>query len=505
MGTSDSFLRAGERPLLQAMSHLAFCNPFLPERVKWEKEVLGKRFQDKGDVWSAHNQTREDIENLAAIQRTAEDLAVALRTRLECGGKGKKEELDWYESLISYMIYYRYQERFYHVIAAAPDDCRVDFFSDFCDDIAYFFGVLPGTRHPSTQANIRLFSCLFQIRRAFHHIFHNIIGPSMAAARLRAAVWQSIFTHDMRRYRRALCERLADVSVLVTGPSGTGKELVARAIGQSRYMPFDPAKKMFTGWKDRFHTLNLTALSTNLIESELFGHRKGAFTGALDDHTGWLEGCGLYGTVFLDEIGEISPTLQVKLLRVLEDRRFYRLGETSPRVFAGKLIAATNRNLEEEIGTGRFRADLYYRLCSDILTTPSLQERVADCPEELDILTRFLARRVAGEEEAEALAGQVLDWVTQNIDTDYAWPGNIRELEQCVRNVMIRGSYRPFRRPVRNRDFAARFEAGELTADEVLAHYCKRVFDKVGTYDGAGKAIGLDRRTVKSRIESLEN
>lgn len=505
MQNSDSFSSATERQLLQAMSHLAFCNPFLPERVKWEKEFLGRRFKDKGNVWSARNQTREDIANLAAIEQIAETLAVDLRRRLARGVKATHVELDEYESLVSYIIYYRYQERFYQVITQSRDQCRVDFFPDFCEDIDFFYGVLPAKRHLSEQETIRLFSCLFQVRRAFHHIFHHIIGPSMTAARLRAAIWQSIFTHDMRRYRRSLCERLGDVSVLVTGPSGTGKELVARAIGQSRYMPFDPENRVFTGCKDPFHTLNLTALSANLVESELFGHRKGAFTGALDDHEGWLEGCGNYGTVFLDEIGEIDGTLQVKLLRVLEDRRFSRLGETSQRVFEGKLIAATNRDLEQEIDDGRFRADLYYRLCSDILTTPSLRERVADCPEELNSLVQFLSQRVAGQEEGSALAAQVLDWVKKNIDPDYPWPGNVRELEQCVRNIMIRGSYQPFEKTAKAGAFHVRFDAVDFTADEVLAHYCRRAFNKFGSYDGAGKAIGLDRRTVKSRIDSLKS
>ena len=128
-----------------------------------------------------------------------------------------------------------------------------------------------------------LFACFFQIRRAFDLIFRHIIGASRPAANLRATVWQSIFTHDMRRYRRSLYRRMHDVTTLVTGPSGTGKELVARAIGLSRYIPFDPDREMFVADLDgSFHALNLSALSPTLIESELFGHRKGAFTGALE-------------------------------------------------------------------------------------------------------------------------------------------------------------------------------------------------------------------------------
>ena len=148
-----------------------------------------------------------------------------------------------------------------------------------------------------------------------------------------------------------------------------------------------------------------------MIESELFGHRKGAFTGALQDHSGWLEVCPPLGTVFLDEIGELDGSIQVKLLRVLETREFQRLGETTSRKFQGKVIAATNRDMAREMKAGRFREDLYYRLCSDLIVTPSLREQLADSPEELRNLVLFIAKRIAGPEEAEALAGEVELWI----------------------------------------------------------------------------------------------
>ena len=200
-----------------------------------------------------------------------------------------------------------------------------------------------------------MFACFYQIRRAFHLIFRHLIGASRPAATLRAAVWQSIFTHDMRRYRRSLYRRMHDVTTLVTGPSGTGKELVARAIGLSRYIPFDPDREAFVAdLDDAFHALNLSALSPTLIESELFGHRKGAFTGALEDRVGWLESCPPHGTVLLDEIGDVDASIQVKLLRVLQTREFQRIGETAPRQFLGKLIASTNRDLASEMRAGSF-------------------------------------------------------------------------------------------------------------------------------------------------------
>src|SRR2546429_7883924 len=179
----------------------------------------------------------------------------------------------------------------------------------------------------------------------------------MAAARLRAAVWQSIFTHDIRRYQRTLYERMGDFTTLITGPSGTGKELVARAVGLSRYVPFDPKTSTFAeDFAGSFYAINLSALPPTLIESELFGHRRGAFTGALQDRRGWLEVCPPRGTVFLDEIGDLDASIQVKLLRGIQTRTFQPLGDTQDRHLHGKLIAETNRLLSTAILGGSFRS-----------------------------------------------------------------------------------------------------------------------------------------------------
>ena len=152
--------------------------------------------------------------------------------------------------------------------------------------------------------------------------------------------------------------------------------------------------------------MNLSALSPTLIESDLFGHAKGAFTGATADRAGWLEQCKPLGTVFLDEIGELDPAIQVKLLRVVQTRSFTRLGRNaSSGSSTGKIIAATNRDLADEMHAGRFREDLYYRLCSDLITTTPLREQLADAPEDLHTLVLFAAERIAGD-DAEQLAAK---------------------------------------------------------------------------------------------------
>jgi transcriptional regulator with PAS, ATPase and Fis domain len=285
----------------------------------------------------------------------------------------------------------------------------------------------------------------------------------------------------------------------------------------SRYQTFNPKTKKFDdAGKEQFFALNLSALSSTLIESELFGHCKGSFTGAVANRKGWLEACGQNGTVFLDEIGELELSIQVKLLRVLQSRTFSPVGETKPHRFLGKFVTATNRDLATEISQGRFREDLYYRLCADMVRTPTLQEQLMDRPEDLLELTRFIASQLLVElpDEADTLAWETVQWVEQHFGCSYDWPGNIRELEQCVRNVMIRKSYTPssrvsYQRPdtipfhsIRGTDeFVRSMLAGEMTLDEVSENYVSLVYAQVGRYDLASQKLAVDWRTVRDKVK----
>jgi transcriptional regulator with GAF, ATPase, and Fis domain len=237
-----------------------------------------------------------------------------------------------------------------------------------------------------------------------------------------------------------------------------------------------------------------------LIESELFGHAKGAFTGAGRDRSGWLEECGPSHTVFLDEVGELSPAIQVKLLRVLQSREFQRVGETRPRRFEGKVIAATNRDLGREVREGRFRRDFYYRLCADLIRTPTLAEQVRGDRDELAFLVRFIAQRFYAP-VAESLVDEVMAWVGRRLPPDYPWRGNMRELEQCVRNVLVRREYHPLEEPDAKDGAEADVLALRLTAAELLGWYCERVHAQTGSYAATAARLGIDRRTVKQHID----
>jgi DNA-binding NtrC family response regulator len=498
-----------ERILLRAVSTLAYCNPFLPERIDAERAILGVDFVEGEPVWSMRVDTPDAVRvNNARVAERMERDVQKIHERLTKSAVATEQDLLLYEDAALFVLFDRYQPRFYDAIVQALSQKRGShrwgFYSEFVRDWETFFHI-PGVTLPVLYDAPHLFACFFQIRRAFHHIIESIIGSSLAAARLRAAVWQSIFTHDMRRYRRTLYDRLGDFTTLIRGPSGTGKELVASAIGLSRYIPFDPKTHTFSeDFASSFYALNLSALPSTLVESELFGHRRGAFTGALHDRRGWLELCPPLGAVFLDEIGDLDAAIQVKLLRVLQNRTFQALGDTTERHFRGKLIAATNRDLATAIQEGHFREDFYYRLCSDLVTTPSLQEQLRETPQVLRELLIFIARRVVGA-EAEALAEEVEGWIVRHLGREYPWPGNIRELEQCLRNVLVRKEYRPTqtRAVTAQEDLSQAMTNGALTADELLRRYCTLVYAQTGSYEETARRLQIDRRTVKSKVDPV--
>jgi len=208
--------------------------------------------------------------------------------------------------------------------------------------------------------------------------------------------------------------------------------------------------------------------------------------------------------VFLDEIGELDGEIQVKLLRVLQARTFQRIGESRERPFRGKIIAATNRDLAAEIRVGRFRPDLYYRLCADLIHMPTLREQLSDDPDDLRNLVRVIAERIAGDAERDALTDEAHSWITKRLGKDYPWSGNTRELEQCVRNVLIRGAYEPpsdATKAVGADSLFGAANAGTLTADDLLRRYCTHVYAMTGSYLETARRLGIDRRTVRAKVD----
>jgi transcriptional regulator with PAS, ATPase and Fis domain len=302
---------------------------------------------------------------------------------------------------------------------------------------------------------------------------------------------------------------MEDFSTLLLGETGTGKGSAAAAIGRSLFIPYHVHERRFAkNFRESFIAINLSQFSEHLIESELFGHRKGSFTGAIDHHQGVLERCNAHGALFLDEIGEVAVPVQIKLLQVLQERTFTQVGGREHKRFSGRVIAATNQPLGELRKGGRFREDFYYRLCSDVIHVPTLRERIQQSPRELAQLVRLLVTRTAGDAGA-ALQSHVLEVLERDVPADYAWPGNVRELEQAVRRVLLTGRYVPEATAAGGHDREDRLieqlRAGTLSAEELLAAYSAMLYERMGSYAAVAERTGLDPRTSRKYVLSAKS
>jgi DNA-binding NtrC family response regulator len=495
-----------EREVAEAIGKLDFTNPFLSERIELERIALGKDYRPPGSNENIAAEKSRIRFNTGKLKERSIRLLTELRKRLlDKELKLVEGDLRIYENLVIYYLFEMCRGKIKaYFMDQTGNYSLAECYKQFLSDWNYYLNI-PGRPFETVFKPVKMFEMYFQIRRAFHYIFDFLIGRSAVSMELRASIWQSIFTHDIIRYHRQLYNRMQSITTLITGPSGTGKELVARAVALSQHIPFDEKKLSFTAHSQQlFFPLHLSAMPQTLIESELFGHQKGAFTGATANRVGWMEMCSEYGTVFLDEIGEINEAVQVKLLRILQTRKFQRLGDNAEHIYKGKLLAATNRNLLDAIEKGKFRGDLYYRLCSDIIVTPTLKEQLGGSERELANFVQHLAVGIIGQTEAEALANEATAWIKKYLGLEYSWPGNVRELEQCIRNIMIRGTYSIPRAVPLEDDAEAllkELEACSLSADELLNIYCKNVYEKTGSCLAASKILKLDRRTVNKRIQ----
>ena len=357
----------------------------------------------------------------------------------------------------------------------------------------------------SAQEATRYFGLFYQLRRAYTFIVSALIGLSPCMSDLRRPLWNNVFGRDMRVYERDLWNRMEDFSTLLLGETGSGKGSAA-AIGRSVYIPFDPASKRFRhSFTDTFIAVNLVEFPESLIESELFGHCKGAFTGAVENHQGVFARCSPYGSLFLDEIGDASLGVQIKLLRVLQERSFTPVGSHKAQRFSGRVIAATRQSLEELRRRGKFRDDCYYRLCSDVIAVPPLRQRLAEAPAELELLARALVARLLGAPSPEA-GELVLAALRRDLPAGYAWPGNVRELEQAVRRILLTGRYAGERLEPSSVEeaFWRQARAGTLEARDLLAHYCALLHRRCGNYEEVARRTGLDRRTVRKYLRAAD-
>ena len=286
-------------------------------------------------------------------------------------------------------------------------------------------------------------------------------------------------------------ERVAptDSTVLIQGETGTGKELIARAVHNLSARCGRP-----------FIKLNCAAIPFDLLESELFGHERGSFTGAIAQKIGRFE-LADKGTLFLDEVGDIPPGLQPKLLRVLQEQEFERLGSTRTHQVDVRLVAATNRNLVDMVKRNEFRSDLYYRLNVFPVPLPPLRARREDIPALVEHFVDIYARRMSKQ----------IDYIspeTMSELTSYAWPGNIRELQNFIERSVILTSGNVLESPLANLRNAAEAESlGPTTMEDAEREHIRKILEQtrwvVAGPNGAAARLGIKRSTLYFRMQKL--
>ena len=480
-------LGSADRDFLRVLADVVFGNPFTDQRMALIRRLAPEA---PGDLTS----DRE-----ALVRVVAPKVAPLVR---EVRTLGNEDRL-LLEPALLYVTYHRYVPQL---------DAHIERQDKSGELLAVPFGeeavgelVQMGF---AEERAARFFALFFQLRRAFYFIDRELAGDSEAMQRLRQALWNSMFTHDMRAYEAALWDRMEHFSTLLLGETGTGKGSAAAAIGRSSFIPYVAREHRFaTNFRESFIAINLSQFPESLIESELFGHRKGAFTSAFERHQGVFERCNAYGALFLDEIGEVTAPVQIKLLQVLQERSFTPLGDREKKRFSGRVIAATNRPLDELRSGGRFRQDFYYRLCSDVIHVPTLRERIRESPRELAQLVRLVLERTAGQ-AGVALHGHVFEVLTRDVPAEYPWPGNVRELEQAVRRVLLTGRYVPEAPAVvqdREDRLMEQLRAGALSADELLAGYSAMLYERLGSYAAVAERTGLDPRTSRKYVLSAKS
>lgn len=479
-----------DRQFFELIARTAFCNPFSGERAELDEAIVGH----PGDVFSdAH------VDELTGV--------ITSRVRkLEAEGKADLRKYPaadrrLMQTVFLFELYHQFYKDFDQLILEqvrlGTQSAPVKFAGELLSQMR--------RRGISAPDAVRFFSIFYQLRRAFYFIVRSLIGESTCMREFRRHLWQNVFTGEVQLYERYLWNRMEDFSTLLLGETGTGKGTAAAAIGRSGYIPFDERLGRFAeSFMRSFVSLNLSQFPETLIESELFGHRKGAFTGAVEAHEGVLARCSPHGAIFLDEIGDVSVPIQIKLLQVLQERTFCPVGSHEPARFHGRVIAATNRSLDSLRKRDLFRQDFFYRLCSDMIEVPPLRLRLQQDPKELRQLIEHTLTRMLGEPAAE-LINHVENSLHRAVDERYSWPGNVRELEQAVRRILVTGEYTPYTTPQTGslrEQLIAGIEAQSLNAEGLLAGYCKVLYETNGNYEAVGRRTNLDRRTVKKYVKS---
>jgi two-component system, NtrC family, response regulator AtoC len=445
--------------------------------------------------------------------------------KMTLGTAGTEAERAVYRGAVVYYLWAEFGDKLQQIIDA--DGVEAPFYDAFANTYRFFLGA-PGISAPEPA---HLFAHLYQARRIWHFASTRIFGASQLVEATRAALWRVGVGSDPVAYAAGLYRRMHKVPVLITGETGTGKELAAQCIGWSRYIPFDEKARRFASkYGADYHVRNVREVPRELFASALFGHKRGSFTGAQADRTGFFGLPGEHGTLVLDEIGELPEDAQVMLLRPLQGREYVVVGGMTPIKMLGQHVFVTNRDLEAMCARGQFREDLLERMNGLRVHTPSALQIFSQAPGEIAVYVAGFAEEIAGD------PARVPEWteriVRSIVETlpGYTWPRNLRELRNYTERYILTDGHMPAPRasapeaergadgddedaPLGQRAPETRCnpssgllgpaaKAGKATLKEVTRDLVTRVYFQTGENGKAtAEILDMNWRTVMAKID----
>ncbi len=476
-------LSVREKAFLKLVKKASLTNPFTDELVETECQI------------SKLSKNAKRVERIETARYEIEKIVVKLEQEKRSNFTLYEDEED--QVLVKYALLFQaftlFRKKFDALIYKQFRD-NTNLTVDFADEA---IGLLEKQGFIKIDA-VKYFALFFQMRRAFFFIYKELIGSSNVMKKLRRNLWDSVFTYDIELYEKYLLNKMQDFSTLMLGERGTGKSLAARIVGSSSFIPFDiKTKKFQANFNELFIALSLSEFSTQDIEKEIFGYEN-----KKEKYEGVLQKCSQYGAIFLDEIERLPFSVQMKIVSLLQDRLFLPVGSRKKEHFKGRIIASTENSLFTDKKNTIFRDEFLSRLSSDIITIPPLRERIKEEPKELDELLISILSKL-GVEYNKELTKSLKKKIKEQLGQFYLWNGNVKELEQCVHRILLKGEYKGdnFENSYGEMEkFCSAIKKENLTAKELLSRYCKILYQSHKTIEEVSKITQLDRRTVKKNL-----
>lgn len=480
-----------------------FSNPFGDTSFETLKKLLGPEFNPISDQRRIEDLTENRERLCDKIERHLGDI-----DKLVHGANKPLRPDDYrlYEPAVFCIQFHRNREAFQGLIGKSKKALkkRGPFHSDIWGDSLEDQLNPGGIKHQPSFKTEHLIALFYQLHRAESFIISNIPGRTASAGALRTRIWQSIFTRNLERYFIAIHATTRSAPTLITGPTGSRKDRIAETIALSQYIPFDASSSRFEArYNSAYTKIDLAAIHGDLFDHTVFGYRRNSAStarSALDFASRW-------GSLFLDHLHQAPLSIQARLTHLIHSGHFHFLDGGEAQPFSGKLIAASKDGIKQTVIDGSFSEDLFLAISADRIGSLPLLQAISENTDELAFYVEIIAGELTEDVATrQQISDESIRWIRRHVSPAYMWPGNYRELEQCVRNIMIHGDFTlnttlehtgqsaatdPFP------PFVHSMLSGQLPYDELLHHYFKIVVEREGGYAQAARAIGVDQRTVK--------